>query len=360
MESESGFPEFAWAVGEEGSDPVVLREGRPWRHDQFRASGHYDRLEEDLRAVAALGVKIFRYGMPWRLTETAPGRYDWALWDRALEACRQAELEPVVDLCHFGLPDRYSGFLDQAWVDGFCRYVDAFLARYAGPRWFTPVNEPGTTAFCSGRIGAWNDRARSEANHARILAHVTLANLEAMARIRALGWVVWDLHLGLEPGAEVAGFLDPVDDSLRVRIARLATTEKVIAGHDFYPPGLLPVGGPAPEWSVDDRLDHYVEEARRWHARYRVPFWVAETSNLSLPVEEQVAWLEGMAGRLAKVRAEGVPVRGLCWYSRGDQFDWQTMLIEPREAVTEVGLFDVERKPRAVAAAFERLARGGG
>jgi beta-glucosidase/6-phospho-beta-glucosidase/beta-galactosidase len=336
-------------------------------------------------------VGIVRYGMPWRLTETAPGRYDWALWDRALEACRQAELEPVVDLCHFGLPDHYAGFLDGAWVEGFCRYVEAFLARYAEPRWFTPVNEPGTTAFCSGRMGGWNDRASSEAEHAQILAHVTLANLEANARIRAdrdgwwigaetfsvpvaigeagpdleaevarrraLSWAVWDLHFGVEPDVEAAGFLDLVDDSTRARVAHLATTENAIAGHDFYPPGLIPVGGPAPEWSLDDRLDYYVAEARRWHARYRVPFWVAETSNLSLPVGAQVAWLEGMTERLLGLRAEGLPVRGLCWYSRGDQFDWQTMLVEPREAVTEVGLFDVERRPRDVAAAFERLAR---
>jgi hypothetical protein len=92
---------------------------------------------------------------------------------------------------------------------------------------------------------------------------------------------------------------------VRVRFAGKAKwtrdqrSPNAIAGHDFYPPGLVPVGGPAPDWSVDDRLDHYVAEARRWHARYRVPFWVAETSNLSLSVGARVPWLEGMAERLA-------------------------------------------------------------
>lgn len=52
-------------------------------------------------------MRTFRYGMPWRLTEQADGSYDWGLWDRALAACADVGLQPVVDLCHFGLPDHY-------------------------------------------------------------------------------------------------------------------------------------------------------------------------------------------------------------------------------------------------------------
>ena len=127
------FTDFAWAVGEEGSDPVVSLDGAPHRHDQFAQSDHYERLEDDLGAVASLGVKIVRYGMPWRRTEPEPGRYDWSLWDRALRACEDAGVEPVVDLLHFGLPDHYPGFADETWVEGFGRYVEAFLARYPAP-----------------------------------------------------------------------------------------------------------------------------------------------------------------------------------------------------------------------------------
>jgi hypothetical protein len=54
--------------------------------------------------------------------------------------------------------------------------------------------------------------------------------------------------------------------------------------------------------------------------------------------------------------AAGLPVRGVCWYSRGDQFDWDTALAEPVGTVTEVGLFDAARRPRPVAAAYAALA----
>jgi hypothetical protein len=386
IDGGDAFPDFAWAVGEEGSDPLVLADGVPYRQDQFAQSGHYAHVDHDLLSIAALGVKVVRYGVPWRLTEPEPGHYDWTLWDRALAGCAEEGLEPVVDLLHFGLPESFTGFADQRWVDSFCRYVEAFLNRYQEPRWFTPINEPGVTAENSGCYGIWNDRLASGPDHARILANVVLANLEALARIRAdrggwwigsegfpvpvamapeaeadvralraWSWLVWDLHLGRDPLPASARYLDPVDDTLLERIRSLAATDRLVAGLDLYPPSVFPVGGPAPEWSVPDRIAFALAEFRRWHDRYDVPFWVAETSNLSLGIEHQIPWLRSLTDGLRGLRDDGLPVRGLCWYSRGDQFDWQTELVDPTGAVTEVGLFDAHRRARPVADVFAQL-----
>ena len=385
-----GFPDFVWAVGEEGSDPVVVSNGAPHRHDQFAQSGHYDHLTTDLRTIAGLGVRVVRYGMPWRLSEPEPGRFDWTLWDRGLGACAEAGLEPVIDLLHFGLPDHHQGFADPDWIEAFGRYVDAFLARFPEPRWFTPVNEPGITALLSARFGLWNDRLATPADHARVLANIILADLEALARIRAdrpawwigaegfdvpvavaaggeaeiagrreVGWLVWDLHLGVDPTPSGARYLDPVADEVLDRIRALAVTDRLVAGHDFYPTSVQAVGGPDPGWTVADRVRLGVEELRRWHDRYRHPFWVAETSNLSLPVSDQIPWLTTLAASLGTLRQEGRPARGLCWYSRGDQFDWMTALTDPAGTVTEVGLYDVDRRPRPVAAVLADLVADG-
>jgi hypothetical protein len=83
---------------------------------------------------------------------------------------------------------------------------------------------------------------------------------------------------------------------------------------------------------------------------------VAETSNLGLAVDDGPAWLDALVGCLDGLRADGLPTRGICWYSRGDQDDWHTMLTVPVGEVTEVGLFDAGRRPRPVAEAFARLA----
>ena len=108
--------------------------------------------------------------------------------------------------------------------------------------------------------------------------------------------------------------------------------------------------------TIDDRVDAYEREARAWYERYRRPFWVAETSNLGLAVDDGPVWLDRLTGAIERMRADGLPVHGICWYSRGDQYDWHTMLVHPVLEVTEVGLFDVDRRPRPVAAAYAALA----
>ncbi len=392
--SDRPFPDFAVACGEEASDPLVLHDGVEVRVDELAASGHLERIDDDLAAVAGLGVSIWRYGMPWRLTETAPGTYDWSLWDRALEACDRHGLTPVIDLCHFGLPDHYAGFCEPEWVEGFVRYVDAFLARYPGPTLFTPVNEPMITASCSGYLGFWNDRRASPVDYGKALSHVVLANLEAVTRItadrdgwwigaegfgchvaatpqdqaaadraRALEQLVWDLHFGVEPPSGIDGVaevLAGIDPDVRARIDALAgpvaRSERVVAGHDLYPVSVNLHGQRGEPLSITERVQAYDHEARRWFDRYGVPFWVAETSNLGLEVDEGPQWLAELIGVLDGLRTDGLPARGICWYSRGDQFDWHTMLLAPVGEVTEVGLFDVDRNPRPVARHYADLA----
>jgi hypothetical protein len=395
MTRPAEFPDFAVASGEEASDPLVLHEGRVVRVDQLGASGHLNRLDGDLADVARLGVSVWRYGMPWARTEIEPGVYDWSLWDAALAACERQGLTPVVDLCHFGLPDHYPGFCDGAWVDGFRRFVDAFLARYPEPRWFTPVNEPGITALCSARFGIWNDRRASEDDHLVALAHIVLANLEALARVRAdrdgwwigaegfgcdivdpddedarrtaaadraVQWAVWDLHFGVDPLLGEDRLREAVDAAVLDRIAALVPLapppERTVAGHDMYPVSAGAKGRRAERpVTIADRVAAYEAAAGEWHARYGRPFWVAETSNLGLDVDEGPAWLDGLMAGLDRLAARGLPVRGVCWYSRGDQVDWDTMLAAPVGRVTEVGLFDGARRPRPVATALAEIAR---
>ena len=388
------FPHFAVACGEEGSDPLVLHEGRMVRVDQFAASGHLDRLDGDLADVAGLGIDVWRYGMPWRLAEPEPGVYDWSSWDRALRACTDHGLTPVVDLCHFGLPDHYSGFCDPAWVEGFCRYVDAFLARYREPLWFTPVNEPGITALFSARLGMWNDRRATEDDYFVALGHVTLANLEALGRVWADrdGWwigsegfgceladpddevgmqraidsrnlqqAVWDLHFGIDPVGVAARLTSVIAESVLGRIAELSRAipeGRVVAGHDIYPVSVTAHGTRANRpLTIADRVEAYEREAASWYERYQRPFWVSETSNLGLVSDEGSEWLDALVASLDRLGSRGLPVRGICWYSRGDQYDWDSALTTPVGRVTTVGLFDAHRRARPVASAYADLAR---
>lgn len=390
MRYPESFPDFVWASGEECSDPLVLHEGSVVRVDELDSTGHLANRGTDLAQAASLGIGAWRYGMPWHRTEVSPGEYDWKLWDEALAGCEEHGLTPIIDLCHFGLPDHYGGFCDPSWVDGFLRYVEAFLSRYSEPRWFTPVNEPSVTAAESALFGIWNDRRTSLRDFAIALSHCVLADLEAFALISAdrdawnvcaeafivpvvtvesrradantftAHWVAaWDLRLGhaLDPTAEAT--FGAVDDNVRSRIDALATTDRIIAGHDFYPTSVTVYGPPGdepPNLTISERTDAYEAAARAFHERYATPFWVAETSNLGLPAAQGSEWLQELTARLARLRSDDIPARGLCWYSRGDQHDWDNALATPVQAVTEVGLFDLNGDERPVAQAFRSLA----
>jgi hypothetical protein len=50
-----------------------------------------------------------------------------------------------------------------------------------------------------------------------------------------------------------------------------------------------------------------------------------------------------------------VPLVGFTWYSLTDQIDWGTALEEAIGVVDPVGLFDLNRDPRAVGLAYMHL-----
>ncbi len=57
-----------------------------------------------------------------------------------------------------------------------------------------------------------------------------------------------------------------------------------------------------------------------------------------------------------------MPLLGFTWYSLTDQVDWDVALGDERGLVNPVGLYDLDRRPRLVAAAYREIIRefGGG
>jgi hypothetical protein len=55
------------------------------------------------------------------------------------------------------------------------------------------------------------------------------------------------------------------------------------------------------------------------------------------------------------MRRDGIPVLGFTWYSLVDQMDWDTQLAERNGRVNACGLYDMDRQPRPVAAAYRTL-----
>ena len=100
------MPRFLFATGIEGSYPVISDgHGGTERYDQMEASDHYRRWREDFALVRELGIDFLRYGPQLYLTLTGPGRFNWSFADETFAEIRRLGITPIVDLCHFGVPD---------------------------------------------------------------------------------------------------------------------------------------------------------------------------------------------------------------------------------------------------------------
>src|SRR3954447_13411110 len=151
---------FLFATGIENSNPTV--EGGRVRRDQMEECNHYARWREDLALVAETGCNFLRIGPPLHRTLLGPGRHDWDYADQVFAELCRLRIIPIVDLCHFGLPDWLGDFQNPDFPALFAEYARAFAERFPWVQLYTPVNEMFVCATFSAATGYWNEQLKSD------------------------------------------------------------------------------------------------------------------------------------------------------------------------------------------------------
>jgi beta-glucosidase/6-phospho-beta-glucosidase/beta-galactosidase len=173
--------EFMFATGVECSYPTI--EGGRWRIDQLAATEHYRYWRRDLELVRELGLRYLRYGPPLHSIFQGPGKYAWSFMDQVAEAMQELAIVPIIDLCHFGVPDWLDNFQNGEFPDRLREYAKAFARRYQWIQFYTPVNEMYVTARLSALDGLWNEQLRSDDAYVRATRHVAKASVLVMKAI---------------------------------------------------------------------------------------------------------------------------------------------------------------------------------
>ena len=168
-----------FATGIECSNPRVGQR----RVDQLAASDHYRRWRHDFDLVGEMGLEVLRYGPPCHLAHLGPGRYDWSFADETFADLHRRDIVPIVDLCHFGVPDWIGDFQNPDFPRHFADYAEAFALRFPWVQLYTPVNEMFICALFSARYGWWNEQMSSDRAFVTALKHVVKANVLAMHAI---------------------------------------------------------------------------------------------------------------------------------------------------------------------------------
>jgi hypothetical protein len=130
------------------------RDGR--RLDLLASSGHAQFAAQDYRALASLGIRAARDGLSWFQIESRPGRYDWSGFLPMLQAARDARVEIVWDLCHYGWPDDID-IWSADFVDRFARYSSSVADLIVEETGQTPYLCPVQRDLVLG-LGGWRRR----------------------------------------------------------------------------------------------------------------------------------------------------------------------------------------------------------
>lgn len=107
----------------------------PKRH----GSEFYTHYQEDIRLMAELGFKVYRFSIAWSRIfpngdELEPNEEGLAFYDRVLDELKKYEIEPLITMSHYEPPLNlvlnYDGWASREVVDFFKRYVDVITKRY--------------------------------------------------------------------------------------------------------------------------------------------------------------------------------------------------------------------------------------
>lgn len=387
--SGNGLPKgsarnFLFATGIECSNPTI--EHGKIRRDQLEECGHYDHWKKDLALVRKMGLRVLRYGLPYHKTHLAPGKYDWSFADEVMAEMRRLKITPILDLLHFGVPDWIGNFQNPELPVHFAQYAKAVAKRYPWVRYYTPVNEIYVTAKMSAKEGIWNEQLKSDHAFVTALKHLVAASIlatHAIADSRPDAIIVqsesaeFTHELKAVPTPEVRLLnkqrllaLDllyayPMDSEVYIYLADNGLTREE---YDWFmlgePPGYQVMGNdyygrnekilkPDGSMAFNEDVMGWYQITHDYYKRYKKPVMHTETNTFDS--EKAPDWLWKQWVNILRMRADGVPVLGFTWYSLTDQIDWDCGLAQKNNTVNACGLYDLQRQPRPVAAAYRML-----
>jgi beta-glucosidase/6-phospho-beta-glucosidase/beta-galactosidase len=382
-------PGFIFATGIENSAPTI--EGGKVRMDEMEKCGHYQHWRTDFALVQDMGIGFLRYGPPLHRSFRAPQRYDWEFADEAFAELRRRNLVPIVDLCHFGVPDWMGNFQNPDFPSLFAGYAKAFAERFPWVQLYTPVNEMFICAVFSALYGWWNEQLKTDRGFVTALKHIVKANVLAMQAIlevrpdalfiqsesseyfhadnpaairpaelaNSRRFLSLDLNYGRRVDSEMYEYL--MDNGMTRDEYHFFMHNNFkhhcIMGNDYYCTNEHLVSSDGSMRAAGEIFGYSVI-TRQYHERYRLPVMHTETNLRQGPCgDEAVKWLRKEWANVLRVRNDGVPIVGFTWYSLTDQVDWDTALRENNGHVDPLGLYDLDRNIRPVGEAYRTLIR---
>jgi dTDP-4-dehydrorhamnose reductase len=169
-----------------GLECTINRIGNSFR-DQLQYAGHYER-KDDIDKIAQTGIKMIRYPILWEAHQTDNENeiIDWDQTSRQLLKIRSHKIIPIAGLLHHGSGPRFTNLLDNDFPAKMTSYAFRVAQQFPWLEYYTPINEPLTTARFSGLYGLWYPHKKSESSFLKMLLNQLKGIVLSMEAIRKI------------------------------------------------------------------------------------------------------------------------------------------------------------------------------
>lgn len=153
--------------------------------DQLEYSRHYERIESDIALFAKLGITTMRYPIIWeRLQPRMDSSIDWNYTDRALHAMQEVSIKPIAGLVHHGSGTQYADIVSPDFAPCVADFARKVALKYPWIEYYTPVNEPLTTARFCCLYGLWHPHQQDDKAFVKALLYELKAVVLSMQAVR--------------------------------------------------------------------------------------------------------------------------------------------------------------------------------
>jgi beta-glucosidase len=342
------------------------------------AAKAYDTYESDYQAASAMHTNAYRFSIEWSRLEPTRGHFDAhaATHYRAmLLSLRAKGIRPMVTLHHFSNPDwvaAQGGWLNPLTIDDFETFA-CYAAQTFGDLvddWIT-INEPSIYvgegyldgAFPPGYQGDFKDVPRVLANMAKahgrayhalhrydviqaapnepacsvgIADHMVAFQAEAPWNpldlvVKAINedWVNF-CFLNAACTGEIR--FDTLVGRDYEQVPALAHTLDFV-GVNYYTRSLSSIlapfsrnaepGKPKTDLGLEIYPDGLTQVLEAAYTRYHLPIYITEMGLADAGRKQTPAFMVQHLARVGNAIAEGIPVKGVFWWSLMDNFEWQ-------------------------------------
>ncbi len=343
-----------------------------------KATDHYNRYEEDFLLAKNMGLNTMRISIEWSRIEPIENKWDATAiehYRKVLLKMKELGLTRIVTLHHFTLPmwlaDK-GGFENSHGAAAFARFA-WFVASNLGQEvdyWVT-INEPEVYAGLSYNHGKWPPFKKNLWTMIRVFHNLMHAHRSAFKSIREV-----------LPGAMIGLAKNNVDyeayrkgnffDNLLVKLFKYFGNEYFLnrikdhldfIGLNYYFSHTLKF-----TWRGPRKMNHEVPKSDMGWAtyppglyhllldlkKYNKPVIVTENGIANARDDMRQDFIRQHLESMARAATEGVDVKGYCYWSLTDTYEWHDG-FNPKFGLVEVNLETMERKVRGSADIFKQI-----